>query len=300
METDTYNHLYAFFNRYYQDGDFISKRRYSRNHRYAIPYNGEEVHLHWANSDQYYIKTDEHFHSYRWKSPTGVAVHFQVDAADVEQDNVKGERRFFVPTWADAEWDSGKRALTLPFSYRPLTAKEKKELRKNNKQEAIIATAIDQFPTHIKDSDALAALTSELSRNADGEPLTHLEHHLRRYTRRNDSDFFIHKDLRGFLHRELDFYLKNEVLNLDNLESAGEQSAKGWFQLLRLIKAIGGQIIDFLAQIEGFQKMLWEKRKFITETNYCIAVRCIPAEFHGEIAANEAQWAEWRLTIAAQ
>ena len=294
LEMDVYNHLYAFFNRYYDDGDFISKRRYSRNHRYAIPYNGEEVHLHWANSDQYYIKTDEHFHSYQWKSPTGVTVHFQVVAADVEQSNVKGERRFFVPRWADAKWESGSRTLAVPFDFRPLTANERAEYGRSNQQERIIATSPDQFPTHIKDPDALAVLTSERSRNADGEPLTHLEHHLRRYTRRNDSDFFIHKNLQEFLYRELDFYLKNEVLNLETLETAGEQAADGWFQLLRLIKAIGGQIIDFLAQIEGFQKMLWEKRKFITETNYCVAVRCIPAEFHAEIAANEAQWAEWR------
>ena len=117
---------------------------------------------------------------------------------------------------------------------------------------------------------------------------------MRRYTRRNDSDFFIHKNLQAFLSRELDFYLKDEVLNIENLEIAGEQGAEGWFQLIQLIKAIGGQIIEFLAQIEGFQRMLWEKRKFITETNYCVAVRCIPAEFHTEIAANEGQWAEWR------
>ena len=45
---------------------------------------------------------------------------------------------------------------------------------------------------------------------------------MRRYTRRNQSDFFIHKDLGAILKRELDFYLKNEVLNLDNLEAAGE------------------------------------------------------------------------------
>ena len=44
-----------------------------------------------------------------------------------------------------------------------------------------------------------------------------LEHHLRRYSTRNNADFFVHKDLSGFLNRELDFYLKNEVLNLDNL-----------------------------------------------------------------------------------
>ncbi len=55
LETAVYNHLHAFFSRYYQDGDFISKRRYSKRERYAIPYNGEEVYLYRANHDQYYI-----------------------------------------------------------------------------------------------------------------------------------------------------------------------------------------------------------------------------------------------------
>ena len=50
------------------------------------------------------------------------------------------------------------------------------------------------------------------------------------------------------------------------MEAVGEAKAEGWFQLMRLIKRIGGHIIDFLAQIEEFQKMLWEKRKSITET----------------------------------
>ena len=84
----------------------FSKRRYSRNQRYAIPYNGEEVYLHWANSDQYYIKTAEHFHNYDWKAPNGVAVHFRLKAADVEQDNVKGEKRFFMPLITETKWDS--------------------------------------------------------------------------------------------------------------------------------------------------------------------------------------------------
>ncbi|MGC8826608.1 MAG: site-specific DNA-methyltransferase, partial [Anaerolineae bacterium] len=61
LEAAIYNHLYTFFSRYYQDGDFISKRRYSKKERYAIPYNGEEVYLYWVNHDQYYIKTAEHF-----------------------------------------------------------------------------------------------------------------------------------------------------------------------------------------------------------------------------------------------
>ncbi len=135
---------------------------------------------------------------------------------------------------------------------------------------------------------------TERHKNSDGEPVTFLEHHLRQYTRRNTSDFFIHKDLKGFLSRELDFYLKNEVLNLDEMETAGEDRAEGWFQVMRLIKAVGGRIIEFLDQIERFQKMLWEKRKFITETQYCITVGNIDESFYPDIAACEPQWAEWK------
>ena len=93
VEAAIYNHLWTFFSRYYSEGDFISQRRYSRNQRYAIPYNGEEVYLHWANSDQYYVKTDEHFRNYDWQAPNGVTVHFRLKDADVEQNNVRGERR---------------------------------------------------------------------------------------------------------------------------------------------------------------------------------------------------------------
>ena len=292
LEKDTYNHLFAFFNRYYQDGDFISKRRYSRTERYAIPYNGEEVHLHWANNDQYYIKTAEHFHSYKWRSPTGVTVHFRVDSANIEQDNVKGERRFFVPRIKDAKWDAASRSIYLPFDYRPLSRAEQRNVVRNGQQDRIVAAAARDLPDRFEDPDALAALTQE-HRDSVGASVTSLEHHLRRYTRRNDSDFFIHKDVKGFLTREIDFYLKNEVLNLDSMWTAGEHAAAGWFQLLQLIKSIGGQIIDFLAQIEDFQKMLWEKRKFVTETNYCITLANVDRTLYQEVASNDAQWKEW-------
>ncbi|EBU6723389.1 site-specific DNA-methyltransferase, partial [Salmonella enterica subsp. enterica serovar Give] len=59
-ENTVFSHLLTFFSRYYDNGDFISKRRYKGN-TYAIPYAGEEVMLHWANKDQYYIKSGENF-----------------------------------------------------------------------------------------------------------------------------------------------------------------------------------------------------------------------------------------------
>ena len=65
-EADVYDHLYRFFERYYDDGDFISRRYYARETPgkaapFAVPYHGEEVKLHWANADQYYVKTAEYF-----------------------------------------------------------------------------------------------------------------------------------------------------------------------------------------------------------------------------------------------
>jgi adenine-specific DNA-methyltransferase len=67
-ENEVFSHLYKFFRRYYSEGDFISQRRYKEGYEkgaYAIPYNGEEVMLYWANYDQYYIKTSEYLHKTR-------------------------------------------------------------------------------------------------------------------------------------------------------------------------------------------------------------------------------------------
>jgi adenine-specific DNA-methyltransferase len=303
LEAEIFNHLYAFFSRYYDDGDFMSLRRYSRRDKYAIPYNGEEVHLHWANADQYYIKTGENFADYSYKHG-GWTVRFKLRNADVEQNNVKGAKRFFIPRAGDIELDAKAKTLSIPFEYRPLNADEEirygkggaeNGAKKKRGQEGILADAVaDIQKAAKKEPDALAALLHEKRKDADGEPVTLLDHHLRAYTRSNTTDFFIHKDLKGFLERELDFYLKNEVLNLDELEAGGESRSENWFQTLRAIKAIGRQIIAFVAQIENFQKHLFEKRKFVAEVNYCFTLDRVPEELYPQIIKNKAQISEWK------
>ncbi|MDP2830388.1 MAG: hypothetical protein Q8O37_17515 [Sulfuricellaceae bacterium] len=68
-DAELYDHLYKFFERYYEGGDFLSRRYYARETSekaapYAVPYDGSEVYLHWANKDQYYIKTAENFRQF--------------------------------------------------------------------------------------------------------------------------------------------------------------------------------------------------------------------------------------------
>jgi adenine-specific DNA-methyltransferase len=130
---------------------------------------------------------------------------------------------------------------------------------------------------------------------ADGERADYcrLEAHLRRYTARNTFDYFIHKDLGGFLRRELDFYVKNEVMHLDDVENETAPRVEQYLSKIKVIRRIAGKIINFLAQLEDFQKKLWVKKKFVVETQYCITLNCIPEAFYPKIAANDAQRNEW-------
>ena len=101
IENEVFSLLANFFKRYFDNGDFISMRRYKKD-VYAIPYEGEEVKLHWANADQYYIKTSEYFKVYRFKLANAKTVAFELIEASTEQNNNKTqgdkERRFAIYT----------------------------------------------------------------------------------------------------------------------------------------------------------------------------------------------------------
>ena len=135
-----FNHLYTFFSRYYDNGDFIPRRRYSQTERYAVPYNGEEVYLHWANRDQYYVKSGEHFSVYRFKSQN-ITVTFDLQDVDIEKDNVKGAKRFFIPLSTETTYESETHEIRIPFEYRPLTDAEKKRYRGQKQQDKILDAA---------------------------------------------------------------------------------------------------------------------------------------------------------------
>ena len=297
-EDAVYNHFYTFFSRYYENGDFIPRRRYSQTERYAVPYNGEEVYLHWANRDQYYVKSGEHFSAYRFKSQ-GIIVTFDLRNVDIERDNVQGAKRFFIPLSTETNYKPEANEICIPFEHRPLTDEEKKQYRGQKQQDQIIDAAEPKIIGRLGDHyNTLSALAQE----TDG--VTVLKKHLLTYTRSNTADFFIHKDLKQFLNRELDVYIKNEVLPLSSLIFADpnfqeDQLTKAnWIETAKLVHSIATQIIDFLSHIEEFQKRLWLKKKLVLSTDYCFTLDHVPEEFYPEIVQNARQFAEWKDLFA--
>jgi adenine-specific DNA-methyltransferase len=291
LETDVYSALYSFFNRYYDEGDFLSKRRYKEG-VYAIPYEGEEVKLYWANHDQYYIKTAENFKDYTFKDGDRT-VHFRLVDATTEQNNNKesdASKRTFM-LWEESEEypdiktiEVNGNEMIIRFVFDVPENKKKKYAEENYQKisAAITSKYKDWFP-----------LLSTIATNNPKKTKTLLEKHLEAYVAKNTFDYFIHKDLHGFLLRELDFYIKSEIIHLDDIDTVNEKRVGTYLAKVKAIKRVGKIIIDFLAQIENFQKKLWLKKKFVVSTDWCITLDKIDADFFPEIIGNKAQVQEW-------
>jgi len=295
-----YNHLTIFFSRYYDKGDFVSKRRYGKSEKYVVPYNGEETYFHWANADQYYIKSSELFRKYSFKVPSSTGnwnVHFKLRDLQEENGNAKSENnKFFIIS--DNPVETAENEVNIFFEYRALSNGEKDSKGKNQEElnDYAIPIIIKSLTKHF--------VLAELNKPAGDK--TKLARELNRYTARNKYDFFIHKDLKGFLNRELDFYIKSELLKLDDLTVFDTvthyEKIKLQFNIVKTFKNIASTIIDFISQVEDFQKKLWEKKKFVINTNYVITPDKLAAftsdEFTVEILfealKNKKQTGEWK------
>ena len=287
VENEIYSDLYNFFKRYYSDGDFMSLRRYKEG-VYALPYEGEEVKLHWANADQYYIKSSETLSNYTFKIE-GKKIRFEVVDATTEQNNNKDDknRRFRLYKGTEEELKNPvsvkNNEFVVAFTY---LATEGNALTQKNINEEIFDELLAN-PLLANIAEALKRTTSDASR------LPILQKHINNFTAKNTFDYFIHKDLRGFLNRELDFFIKNEIMHLDDIENESAAKVEQYLGKIKVLRTVAHKIIDFLASIENFQKKLWLKKKFVLETNYCITLDRVPEELYSEIVKNKAQHDEW-------
>lgn len=141
--------------------------------------------------------------------------------------------------------------------------------------------------------------------NAEKQDL--LLSHLNKFTSKNKKDFFIHKNLRDFLSKQLQYFIKDRVLSYESIltgedSALKEESLKRNLIIAQIEEKIAMKVIDFLAQIEDFQKKLWEKKKFVYNVNYVITLDKIK-KYAGEeflksilkkVLDNEKQKEEWK------
>ena len=336
QKDDVFNHLHAFFSRYYDRGDFMPRRFFGARPHYAVPYNGAETYFHWANKDQHYIKSGEAFRDYSFTVADILAgparVRFALTKASLPPGDIKGDRRYFFPQPTESTWDAACRTFTITFHYRlpveveikgaPVeengatgehsappaengngengkTAKPKK-ISGDKLQEKLLADAHDALVAACPEAglaDALRKILNHEEVERDGKPpITYLAKRMRHFARRQTSDYFVHKNLAAFLREELDFYIKDQVVHVADLEGDFE----GKRRMLRALRELAGQIIAFLHQIEEVQRRLFEKRKFVLRTDYLCPVQNVPRALWKEICANKDQLKEWVALYALE
>jgi len=372
MKTRVYNDLYTFFSRYYEDGDFVPRYRYSiRGHKYAIPYNGEEIKLYWVNSGQYYTKTGTLFRDYTFVAGNTRIVFRLSEATEELGSNKATNDRFFV---LDSEEpivfepvpkgeDGKSRTVVVRFNYRELYEGDawfqhtqglsaKPSNASSNNESSGKVEEVDSWEEENYDEDegtqhgsgtarttvrikqdnlnplleeaiidAVAKVDKMLAdwlaepvqsnagpdRRQEGEQQQNrslLGYHLRRFTSKNNRDYFIHKNLRAFLNDQLDYFIKTEVLDTSTLLEPNEVNKH--LSRASAVKELGTAIIDFLAQVEDFQKRLWEKKKFVIKTDYVITLNRLAQWTNPEfmkfveeaVLGNQEQLSEWNTMLA--
>lgn len=310
---EVYSHLLTFFSRYYQEGDFLGLHRSTVHGRekYMIPYNGEEVKLVWANMDQYYIKSSELLRDYAFRirkadltagqldlgdTPEESVIHLKLIEGDTEKDNRKPDGRTTRAFALDDDKpfeENDPTTLTLRFRYCEHASERNLQDKLNADAEKTLA---DILPLRWK--SLLFAADSTYKGKPRSDTRTILQKHLRAYTARHQFDYFIHKDLGGFLRRELDFYIKNEVMQLDDIEHSSAPKAEEYLSKIRALRRCAMPVVRMLEQLENFQKKLWLKKKFVVETRYCMTLDRVPEALHPQICSSDAQWAEWEQLYA--
>ena len=270
------NRLYQFFSRHYQDGDFIVERRYGKGGARYVKSTGEDTEFHWATEDMYYIKSGDIFTDFPVRLANGQQILFTVDPESLQ----------------------ATRAALKPND------KAHYELDAATKDGEIIKVRLKYLKgaQTEKQKDEIVTAVQKVGAGGTAESGADIRRWLGRFMTRNQSDFFIHKRLKEALSEDLDIFLKAEVLDVDQLLAGANQQTdlpKRVMKVARIVREVGGHIINFLAALEDFQKALWEKKKLVFETRYVITLdrleRYAPAWLAQNIEAIiKKQRAEWK------
>jgi|LDZT01.1.fsa_nt_gi adenine specific DNA methylase Mod len=241
---ELFDKLFTFFESYFSESGSIYFR-YTPIHKnvYEKVYTDDkDVMLFWKTHMLYYVKTDRLFKNLEVRLPAGMK--------DDESEN-KGDYKFFfdVSTLQHKKANE-KREVIYEF----------KEIRKDNVPVFNVSYSERNRITKLK--EIIKALKKEgIEVNEDI-----LEKAFRVFEKQSEVDYFINKNAREFLREQFNMWLYQYVYSgeSDWTEKRIEQ--------LQILKEIAFKIIDFISQFEDELVRIWNKPKFVRNSNYVISL----------------------------
>jgi hypothetical protein len=240
---ELFDKLYSFFRRYFSESGSIYYRYTPLYERvYEKVYTDDrDVMLFWKTHMLYYVKTDRLFQSMHVEVG-GFRFHFDVSSLKHKQAN---EKRVLVFEFKECQAD-GTLVFTVTYSERG---------RK---------TKIDDIRRAIKDALGLRRYTGEVPSEET------LSEAFRLFERQSEVDFFINKNAKRFLREQFDLWLYQYVFEPEQRSNTIWTETR--IRQLQVLKDIAYKIIDFIAQFEDELVRIWNKPKFVLNSNYVITL----------------------------
>lgn len=233
---ELFDKLYSFFSRYFtRSGSIYFNQTPFHSNIYEKVYTDEkDVVLFWKTHMLYYVKTDRILNN--------LLVEFE--------ENNQSYKFFFDVSKLEYKKANEKRSLVYQF----------KNIRKDDAivfevsySERGTKTDVDEIKKILKKKDI--KITDEI-----------LERAFATFEKQSEVDYFINKNAKEFLKEQFKLWLYQYVYSEEAVwpEERIDQ--------LQILKDIAYKIIDFIAQFEDELVKIWNKPKFVRNSNYVITL----------------------------
>jgi adenine specific DNA methylase Mod len=237
FENELYEKLYTFFSRYFSEsGSIYFVNTPSYHQIYEKVYTDEEdVILFWKTRDLYYIKTDRIYRS-----------------MDVEIE--EGEKKFKF------HFDTS----TLQFK----KANEKREIIYELDEENTNSEKIT-FKVYSSENRRKTN-TTEILKKLKNKNIKILEDTLekafKKFEQQAEVDYFIHKNAKAFLEEQLKLYIYNYFFKEEQTWTSER------IDQINKFKECAELIIEFVSRFEDELVKIWNKPRFVLNSNYVITL----------------------------
>jgi len=237
FEAELFEKLYTFFSRYFSESGSIYFVNISFYHQIyeRIYSDNEDVVLFWKTRDLYYIKTDRIFKSSEVEiveRDKGYSFYFDVSKLEYKKANEKRELIF--------ELDEQKTTKEKIYFYVYYSENRK-------------TTKIDEIVKKLKKKEI--KITEDI-----------LEKAFKRFEQQSEVDYFIHKNAKAFLTEQLKLYIYNYLFK------EKQDWTKERLDQIYKFQEIAELIIDFVSKFEDELVKIWNKPRFVFNSNYVITL----------------------------
>ncbi len=236
FKEEFFDRLYSFFEKYFSESGsvyFVKTANYQRVYEKVYTDN-QDVVLFWKTHMLYYVKSD---------------ILFQSVDVSVKDENTAKEYDFYFDA-GELEHKQNNEKKELIFSFNDIKKEDDKE-----KFVFKISYSEKGKKTKIEDISRKTKIPEEILRKA-----------FKAFKKQTEVDFFINKNAEKFLTEQLDLYL-HQIL----LEEKNKFDQKRLDQI-KTIKEFALKIIKFIAQFEDELVRVWNKPKFVLNSNYVITL----------------------------